>query len=156
MPFELYPAPHPLPGPDDPVLQGELATARRLAGASPGELQAPTRVPRTRKAHEAVAFALKHGNGPALLGGIYRALWTQGLDIARLDVLADLGEAAGLEREALHVALGLDEFQADVVREQHAAAAAGITGVPTVQLRSTRTSGFVAAEELVAWIDDNR
>jgi predicted DsbA family dithiol-disulfide isomerase len=156
VPFELYPTPHPLPGPDDPMLQEELVAARRVAGASPGVLQSPARLPRTRKAHEAVAFALAHGNGPALLRGLYQALWVRGLDIARLDILADLGEGVGLEREALHVALGLDEFQADVVREQHAAAAAGITGVPTVQLGSARTSGYMASEELVAWIDANR
>lgn len=156
VPFELHPAPHPLPDTDDPVLQEEVAAARRLTGASPGRLKSPPRLPRTRKAHEAVAFALKHGNGPALLRGLYHALWARGLDIARLDVLADLGEAAGLEREALHVALGLDLFRADVIREQHAAAAAGITGVPAMQLGSVRTSGFVPAEDLVAWIADSR
>lgn len=156
VPFELYPTPHPLPDPADPVVQEELATARGLAGPLAGELKSPPRIPRTRKAHEAVAFALEHGSGQALLRGLYQALWTRGQDIARLDILADLGAAVGLDRDALHVALGLDEYRADVVREQHAAAGAGITGIPTVQLGSVRSSGFVVADGLVAWIEHNR
>ncbi|NIP78361.1 MAG: hypothetical protein GWM90_03830, partial [Gemmatimonadetes bacterium] len=104
-------------------------------------------------------YAREHGDpdvAEAALRGVYQALWSDGLDIARLDVLADVGEAAGLEREPLHVALGLDDLEAEVAREQEAAAAAGIRGVPAVQLGSVLATGLIPADELLEWIDANR
>lgn len=156
VPLELWPAPEPLPSPDEAALVSELDTARDLARQWGVPLRKPPRIPRTRKAHEAVAFAVEDGSHVPVLRGIYEALWTEGLDIARIDVLADVGEAAGLDREALHVALGLDEFEPDVIREQHAAAGAEITGVPAVQLGSVLASGLLPAHELLEWIDENR
>ncbi len=156
VPLELWPAPEPLPSPDEPRLVDELETALDLAREWGTSLRKPPRIPRTRKAHETVAFALKHGEARAVLHGLYAALWSDGRDIARIDVLTDVGEAAGLDREALHVALGLDEFEADVVREQHAAAGAGITGVPAFQIGSVLASGLFPARELRAWIEETR
>lgn len=156
VPFELRPAPEPLPPPDDAGLAEELETARTLAEEWGITLEAPPLVPRTRKAHEAVAYSLQHGETAAVLRGIYDAYWSDGRDIARIDLLADIGEAAGLDREAMHVALGLDQLEADVVREQHAAAGAEITGVPAVQLGSVVAAGLLPADELVAWIETNR
>lgn len=156
VPYELWPAPEPLPSPDEAALVDELETARALGEDWGVPLRKPPLVPRTRKAHEAVAFALAHGGVEAVLRGIYEALWTDGLDIARIDVLADVGEAAGLDRDALHVALGLDEYEADVVREQHAAAGAEVPGVPAVQLGAVLASGLLPADELLEWIEENR
>lgn len=156
VPYELWPAPEPLPSPDEPALVDELETARALARDWGVPLRKRSLVPRTRKAHEAVAFALEHGHVEATLRGIYESLWTDGHDIARIDVLADVGEAAGLDREALHVALGLDEYEADVVREQHAAAGAELPGVPAVQLGDVLASGLLPADELREWIEANR
>ena len=156
VPFELRPAPEPLPDPDDAALTEELEAARALADQWGIPLEPAPLVPRTRKAHEAVAYTLEHGSTRAVLRGIYEALWTHGKDIARIDVLADIGEAAGLDREPLHVALGLDEFEADVVREQHAVAGAEITGVPALQLKSVVAAGLFPADELVDWIEENR
>ena len=156
VPFELRPPPEPLPDPGADELARELETARTVAEEWGIALEPPPLVPRTRKAHEAVAYTLEHGSTAAMLQGIYDALWTDGLDIARLDVLADIGEEAGLERDPLHVSLGLDEYEADVVREQHAAAGAEITGVPAVQLGSVVAAGLFPSDELVAWIEENR
>ena len=156
VPFELWPAPEPLPAPGEPPLVDELDAARTLAEDWGVALRRPPLVPRTRKAHEAVAYAVDHGETAGVLRGIYEALWSEGHDISRLDVLADIGEAAGLEREPLHVSLGLDEYQADVVREEHAVAGAEITGVPAVQLGSVLAAGLHPAHELVAWIEANR
>ncbi|MDX1674520.1 MAG: DsbA family protein [Longimicrobiales bacterium] len=156
VPVELWPAPEPLPDPSEGGLTDALETARTLAEEWGVALERPPRVPRTRKAHETVAYTLEHGATIPVLRRIYEALWSDGRDISRIDVLADLGEAAGLEREPLHVALGLDRYQADVVREQHAAAGAEITGVPAVQLGSVLAAGLHPADELVGWIEQNR
>ena len=103
-----------------------------------------------------MAFARRHDAQEAVLRAIYDALWQDGRDISRLDVLADLGGEAGLDREAMHVALGLDELEAEVVREQEAAVAAGLTGVPAVQVRDVVAVGLFPVEELVEWIEENR
>jgi predicted DsbA family dithiol-disulfide isomerase len=155
VPFELRPAPAPLPGPEE-VDRTELDAAERFAAEWELELGRLVRVPRTRKAHEAVAHARHHGAEAPVLRSIYDALWRDGLDISRLDVLADLGEAAGLDREAMHVALGVDDYEDEVVREQDAAAAAGLTGVPAVQVRDVVAVGVFPLDELVEWIESNR
>lgn len=154
VPFELRPAPVPLPGVAglDPE---EMAAARETAARWGLELGTLARIPRTRKAHEAVAHARAHGAEVPVLTGLYDGLWRDGLDISRLDVLADIGAAAGLDRDALHVDLGLDHFQDEVVREQEAATAAGLTGVPAVQVGEVRAVGLFPADELVDWIEDN-
>ncbi len=156
VPFELRPPPEPLPSPDDPALAEEMETARALAEEWGIPMALPPMVPRTRKAHEAVAYAIENDAAAAVLRGIYHAYWSDGSDISRIDVLADIGEAAGLDREPMHVALGTDVYRPDVVREQHAVAGAGITGVPAVQVGEARAAGVLPVDELVGWIEANR
>jgi predicted DsbA family dithiol-disulfide isomerase len=156
VPFELRPAPDPLPSPDHPSLAEELEAAGALAEEWGVTLAAPPMVPRTRKAHEAVAYAIENDAAAAALRGIYEAFWSEGQDISRVDVLADIGEALGLDRESLHVALGMDTYAPDVVREQHAAAGAEIAGVPAVQVGEVRAAGLLPVDELVGWIEANR
>lgn len=154
VPFELRPAPDPLH--EVRVDDEEMEAAAAVAGEWGLELGSLRRVPRTRKAHEAVAYARSRGAGLDMLHRIYDALWLDGLDISRLDVLADLGEAAGLDREALHVALGVDELEEEVVREQKAASAAGLTGVPAMQVRDVVAVGLFPVNEVVEWIEASR
>ena len=154
VPFELRPAPIPLE--DAAVDPEELRSANAAAREWGMELGTLRQVPRTRKAHEMVAYARAHDLDAVVLGRIYDALWMDGLDISRLDVLADIGESAGLDREPLHVALGVDELENEVVREQRAAAAAGLTGVPALQVRDVVAVGLFPVSEIVEWIEENR
>lgn len=154
VPFELWPAPAPLPDVGEAYGE-ELEHARRAADRWGLELGTLPHVPRTRKAHEAVAYARDGARGRAVMDAIYDALWRDGLDISRLDVLADTCAAAGVDRELLHVALGLDEREEEVVREQEAAAAAGLAGVPAVQVGDVVAVGLLPLDELVEWIEAN-
>lgn len=154
VPFELWPAPAPLPDVGEAYGE-ELEQARTAADSWGLELGTLPRVPRTRKAHEAVAYARAEDKDRAVMEAIYNALWHDGLDISRLDVLADAGATAGVDRERLHVALGLDEREEEVAREQDAAAAAGLTGVPAVQVRDVVAVGLLPLDELVDWIETN-
>lgn len=154
VPFELWPAPTPLPDVGE-AYGDELAQASTVAQSWGLELGSLRHVPRTRKAHEALAFARDADEGRAMMEALYDALWRDGLDITRLDVLADLGAKTGVDRELLHVALGLDEREEEVVREQEAAAAGGLTGVPAVQLGDVVAVGLLPLDELVAWIEAN-
>lgn len=126
--WELFPSPVPLPAADD----GEwLDALRPLAD----ELGLPLRVPapvRTRKAHEAAAFAAAKGVGPAMREALFAAHFADGLDIGRIDVLVEIGGGVGLDASELKVVLDVDAFSARVAGEQEAGRQAGVQGVPTV------------------------
>lgn len=156
IPLELHPPGTPLPRPDSPEIADELRLA--MAAADEWELQLGTLpfVPRTGKAHEAVAFARSEGQAEQVMLEIYEALWGRGEDIARIDVLADTGAAAGLDRDALHVALGTDRLAETVAREQEAAIGAGLTGVPAFQVGDVMAVGLFPVDELLSWIEQNR
>lgn len=158
VPFELFPAPAPLPEPDD-LFGEELEVVRGVAvewGLENMAMRPPPRVPRTRKAHEAVTYARTQESDERVLKAIYDALWRDGRDISRLDVLAEVGAATGLDREGMHVALGLDDLAGEVVREQEAAASIDLAGVPAVQVGGVMAVGLLPLEELVEWIQSNR
>ena len=154
VPFELVPAPSDLPAAGDPAIMGEIEAAAPIARERGLSLDVPRTLPRTRKAHEAVAFAGAHELEVPLAAALYQALWRDGADLGRLDVLAELGAGVGLDRDALHVALGLDEHAEVVTRAQRAAEEAGVTGVPTFSLGASTQVGLVRARELVEWARD--
>jgi predicted DsbA family dithiol-disulfide isomerase len=151
VPLELFPPPLPLPATLEPV-GDELNAALPLAGELGAELVLPPRLPRTRKAHEAVVHARAHGLELEMAEAIYEAVWRRGLDVGRLDVLAELGAAVGLDRDLLHVALGLDAGGDVVVAAGIAAEAAGIDGVPTFRLGDDVAVGLFPEAELLEWI----
>ncbi|HEX2208217.1 MAG TPA: DsbA family protein [Longimicrobium sp.] len=126
--WELYPSPAPLPSTDDGAW---LQALRPLAE----ELGLPLRVPtpvRTRKAHEAAAFAASKGAGPEMREALFAAHFAEGRDIGRIDVLVDIGAALGLDASELKVVLDVDGFAARVAAEQDAGRRAGVRGVPAV------------------------
>jgi predicted DsbA family dithiol-disulfide isomerase len=126
--WELYPAPAPLP----PADGGEWMEALRpLADELGLALRVPAPV-RTRKAHEAAAFAASKGVGPAMRQALFAANFADGRDIGRIDVLVEIGAALGLDASELKVVLDVDAFSARVAAEQDAARRAGVQGVPTI------------------------
>jgi predicted DsbA family dithiol-disulfide isomerase len=125
--WELYPAPAPLP-PDE----GEWMDALRpLADELGIALCVPAPV-RTRKAHEAAAFAASKGMGTAMREALFAAHFAEERDIGRIDVLVEIGAGVGLDASELKVVLDVDAFAARVAAEQDAALRAGVQGVPTI------------------------
>lgn len=126
--WELYPAPAPLP----PADAGKWMDALRPLA---NELGLALRVPppaRTRKAHEAAAFAASKGVGPAMREALFAAHFGEGRDIGRIDVLVEIGAGLGLDATELKVVLDVDTFAARVAAERDAALRAGVRGVPTI------------------------
>jgi predicted DsbA family dithiol-disulfide isomerase len=126
--WELYPAPAPLPPADAGAWMDAL---RPLAD----ELGIPLRVPapvRTRKAHEAAAFAQSKGAGAAMRDALFAAHFAEGRDIGRIDVLVEIGDGVGLDRSELKVVLDVDSLAPRIQAEQAAARRAGVEGVPTL------------------------
>jgi predicted DsbA family dithiol-disulfide isomerase len=131
--YELVPAPRRLPDLRDPSHRAEwersvLPVAERFGV----EIRYPARSVRTRKAHEAAAFARSQGRLEEMHAAIFRGHFVDRLDIGRIDVLAELGGAVGLDAVELKVTLDVDRWTEHVVAEQAAGAAMGIAAVPAL------------------------
>lgn len=129
LPFELYPAPEPLPPAPDTGWEDVL---RPLAAEVGITLRPPASAMRTRKAHEAARFAAQRDAGPAMRGAIFRAVFAEGRDVGRIDVLSALAGEVGLDPTETRVVLDVDTFAAEVAREEEAARRAGVTATPTL------------------------
>jgi predicted DsbA family dithiol-disulfide isomerase len=89
-----------------------------------------TRTPNTRKAHRLVAYASRNGRGEAVAEALFRAYFEEARDIDSRQVLADIAEAAGLDRGGAEAALADEEIGRQVVALEGRAAEIGISGVP--------------------------
>lgn len=126
--YELFPAPAPLRGGGGEWMEALRPLADELGLA----LHAPPAPVRTAKAHEAAAFAHSRGMGTAMRNALYRAYFVEGRDIARIDVLVELGAALGMDPGEIKVVLDVDTWAPRVAAEQDAARRAGVEGTPTV------------------------
>jgi predicted DsbA family dithiol-disulfide isomerase len=84
----------------------------------------------TFDAHRAVQFAARSGKDRDLEMALYRAYFTDGVDITDRAVLADRSAAVGLDRAQVLDYLDSDGGVDGVARELAQAQSLGITGVP--------------------------
>jgi predicted DsbA family dithiol-disulfide isomerase len=163
--FELRPAGTVLPSVDEPWMrEAWVRTVEPLAVEMNVEMTYPPLVARTRKAHEAAAYAEAQGAGAAMRQAIYRAYWRQGRDIGRIDVLMELARDIGLEPAGMKVALDIDQWTERVERDLAWAAQLGVRAVPAYLLTQRREdasrergpsslrTGLQRHEELLDWI----
>ncbi|WP_096300920.1 DsbA family oxidoreductase [Halomonas sp. hl-4] len=144
-PFELRPAPVPTLKVEDPYLprvwrESVYPMAEKLG--VPIKLPTISPQPRTDKAFEVFAMAEEHGVGHAYSMATLKAFFQQERDIGDPNVLADIGEAVGLARQAV-----LDALADGRYREQHQAALrhaveeAHIQSVPTLIIGGETVQG---------------
>jgi predicted DsbA family dithiol-disulfide isomerase len=129
LPWELYPAPYSLPPGDGTGCSLALEPIAAELDVPFGEPPVPAR---TRKAHEAAAFAASRGAGPAFRAAVFAAHFVDGRDIGRLDVLAEIASAVGLDASEARVVLDVDTFTARVAGQVDAARRAGVEETPTL------------------------
>ena len=74
------------------------------------------------------------GSPGSALGGaekeIFAAYWTEGRDIGRIDVLSELASSVGLDPEELKIALDIDKFSDEVLRDRELAQKLRVPGTP--------------------------
>jgi predicted DsbA family dithiol-disulfide isomerase len=155
--FELRPVPAPFP--DEGYLHasweyGVLPIARSLGI----EARFPAVRTRTRKAHEAVAFASTRGTADAMCAALYHGYFVDGLDIGRIDVLARLGANVGMDYIELRNALEGDHFTDSVLEDLERAATLGISAVPAFVLNDSSDDvatriGWQSADDLRQWLE---
>jgi predicted DsbA family dithiol-disulfide isomerase len=155
--FEVRPAPAALVDPRSASFREEWdVRVRPLAERLGCEIRTPPRAVRTRKAHEAAAFARSRGMHGAMNAAIYRAYFVEGRDIGRIDVLVAIGEEVGFDPVELKVELDVDRWTEQVVADETEAARLGITTVPAYAVRSPigalDTGGVVTGIREATWL----
>jgi predicted DsbA family dithiol-disulfide isomerase len=88
------------------------------------------RTPNTFDAHRLIRYARTQGKQDILVELLFRAYFTEGLDIGNRQVLAELAGGAGLDRGEVGRLLGSDEGVGEVGREEERGRGLGIDGVP--------------------------
>ncbi|UNX54740.1 DsbA family oxidoreductase [Georgenia sp. TF02-10] len=84
----------------------------------------------TRTAHELSHFAAAHGKQHEMVQRLFQAYFTDGLNVADHQVLADLATGVGLDRDATLAALASGRFADAVDADVEQARQMGISGVP--------------------------
>ena len=149
--FELWPAPAELPDPREQE-RNWAAVVEPLARELGMEMRYPRVQPRTRKAHETAAYAREHGRFDEVHDALYRAYFVEGLDIGRIDVLAELGARSGLDVQDLRIALGVDRYTEQVLAEEVEALGRGVRGVPAYVVDGRLVTGLQQYEDLLEQI----
>src|SRR6056297_762262 len=118
-------------------------------------LEANERTPSTIDAHRLIHWAGVEGRQTAAVSRLFRAYFEEGRDIGERDVLVEIGDAIGLDREMIARLLesdaDIDEIRA---RDAHARER-GVTGVPTFVVANTHVlPGAQPSELWTATIDE--
>jgi predicted DsbA family dithiol-disulfide isomerase len=172
--FELRPRGTPLPSPDEEWMRSAWdRSVEPLARELGVMMRYPALTTRTRKAHEAVAYATSEGAGAGMHDAVYRAYWEDARDIGRIDVLVEIGAGIGLDRGALRVALDIDQWSGRVTQDVELGTSLGLGGVPAYmrvagERSATGAAGAAGAaeraqlrvglqryDELRAWVTGN-
>ncbi|TBL72693.1 DsbA family oxidoreductase [Paenibacillus thalictri] len=122
------------------------------AGAAAGvhfDFSKVTRMPNTRLSNQLIVIASDALKEP-VIERVNKAYFEEGLDTAKLDVLLDVAEKAGMDREdtrrQLEAGAGIQQIEQDIAFARQA----GITGVPFVVLNGKfAVSGAQPPEQFV-------
>jgi len=140
--LELRPPPLPMTSTDDPFWAARWRQAAERA-ASVGLELSPQRVaPWSRKAHELVFFAARHGVEAAVRGALLEAYFERAADIGRIDVLVDIAGEFGLDRGETKATLDVDKHAGDVLTARIEAEALGVRDVPVMSADGKPLEGF--------------
>lgn len=100
-----------------------------------------TRLPNTNLAHQLVIFARRHQREHALITRIFIAYFGLGLDIANPQILANLAEETGLNKEAALQFLAENAGQDEVKSLEREGRMKHINGVPLFEIEDITLSG---------------
>lgn len=105
-----------------------------------------TVTPNTFKAHRLTWFAAQQNKATALAERILKAYFTEGQNIAEVDVLTSLADEIGLERDVVKTFLLSDAGIREVRELEHQAISQGIHGVPHIRIGQETLSGAQSTE----------
>ncbi|MEM8810832.1 MAG: DsbA family protein, partial [Cyanobacteria bacterium P01_G01_bin.38] len=105
-----------------------------------------TVTPNTFKAHRLTWFAAQQNKATALAERILKAYFTEGQNIAEVDVLTSLADEIGLERDVVKTFLLSDAGMQEVRELERQAIGQGIHGVPHIRIGQETLSGAQSTE----------
>ena len=109
--------------------------------------------PNSFNAHRLVRWAQGQGKGAEAKEALFSAYFEHARDIGDQDVLADIGEAIGLERDIIEKLLVSDADVEETRQEEDLFRQMGISGVPTyIAMRRVAVQGAESAEKLAKFI----
>lgn len=106
--------------------------------------------PNTVDCHRLIRFAGEQGRQNEVVEGLFQAYFNQGRNIGDPAVMADIAEAAGLDRQKVLAMLESGEGREAVEAELAEARARGISGVPTYMIGGVPVMSGAAPPELLA------
>ncbi len=86
--------------------------------------------PNTRNAHRLVQFAKTEGKHLELVEALFRAYFTDGVNLSKAENLVEVAVQAGLDRNKVEELLATDDGLMEVALEEKEIQKLGITGVP--------------------------
>ncbi|HEX2079115.1 MAG TPA: DsbA family oxidoreductase [Longimicrobium sp.] len=165
-PFQLQPDLPPEGKPWDEVIRTKFGGPERAkamfqhvaaAGAYDGlrfEFERIPSHPNTRDAHRLVLLAQESGVGRQMAEALFAANFTEGRDVGKTGVLADVAAQVGLDRDRAARFLAGDQYSAEVDASQAEAASLGINGVPFFVIDGKYAfSGAQSLETFVSVLD---
>ena len=133
LPFELRPAPAPLPEPRGEYIRGHWrGQVYRLADEHGVEIHVPRHQPRSTLALTLHAYAVQEGRGRPFRNAAHRAFFVEGLDVGDDAVLREAAREAGLDADAALEAAWAPERLLALQATREEALREGVHGVPTV------------------------
>ena len=95
------------------------------------------RVPNTLNAHRLLYWAGLEGAQTPVMSGLMRAHWREGRNIGNPDVLADIGEKAGMDGQVIRRLLATTEDRDEIATREIHARKRGVNAVPTFIVADT-------------------
>ena len=107
-------------------------------------------VPNTLDAHRVIWLAAKVGVQDAVMEGLFRAYFCEGIDLAKRPALVQVSALAGLDPGRVERLLSSDEGTAEVLAEEREIKSLGVTSVPLfIILDEVAVSGAQPPEALL-------
>lgn len=136
-------------------VQGMLANVTEMAKQAGLEYQMDKVVMvNTQKAHQLIQFAKTKNLGDEMEERLFKAYFTEGLNVADNDILTKIGTEIGLEATELQTAFTDDNYSYQMKQDIQEAANLGIQGVPFFVFdRKYGVSGAQPSEAFLQTLD---
>ncbi|EPY2283651.1 DsbA family oxidoreductase [Clostridium sporogenes] len=153
MPFELRPEPSPRIDPwnDPSKLNAWNNSIEPIANKLGIDMKLPKLSPHpyTNLAFEGYHYANDHGKGDEYIKRVFKGFFQEELDIGKIEILANLSEEIGLNKEEFIKVLKNREYKDKQEKAlKHAYEEANITAVPTMIIGDEVVQGNTSKENL--------
>ncbi len=110
------------------IMNSQVADAAKAAGL---DFNMEKVVPsNSRDAHRLVKLAAEEGRESEAMNHLYKAYFTDGINVADSEALVSIGTEIGLAEEKIRKMLESDEYKEKVIEDQNVANQLGAQGVP--------------------------